>query len=68
MKKQKTQYTLRVIDSHLQFMEVAYSEEEARKAVAKILLKNEGIAPDDPSFSAKMEEYMTSKLKLVYTR
>lgn len=68
MKTQKLQYTLRVIGSHLQFMEVAHSENEARKAVAQALLLKEGIDPNSPDFSNKTEEYMISKLKLVYVR
>lgn len=68
MKNQKLQYTFRVIDSHLQFMEVAFSENEARKAIAESLLIREGLDPKGPAFSNKTEEYMTSKLKLVYVR
>jgi|GEM_PF-5654866 len=68
MKSQKLQYTFRVIDSHLQFMEVAFSENEARKSVAETLLLREGFDPNSPDFLIKTEEYMTSKLKLVYIR
>jgi len=68
MSKQKNQYTFRVIGSHLQFMEVAFSENEAKRAVAESLLVKEGIDPNAPDFSAKVEECMDARLKLVQVR
>lgn len=68
MKIQKNQYTFRVIDSHLQFMEVAFSENEARKTVAQTLLVREGMDANAPDFSTKTEECMVARLKLVQIR
>ncbi|MDX2302173.1 MAG: hypothetical protein NW226_05200 [Microscillaceae bacterium] len=67
-KQEMFQYTLRVLNSYQQFIEMAYSEEQARKQVALILLGKEGIHPNHPQFEAMLKDCMQERLKLVYIR
>lgn len=62
------QYTFRVDGTFLQFIEVAYTEADAREAVAHTLLAREGIDPSHPDYDSLLKEAARNKLRLVYVR
>ena len=66
--KQRLQYTFRILGSHMQFIEMGYDEEEARKSVATIVLLKDGHQKDDHDFEEKLQACMQEKLRLVYIR
>ena len=66
--KQRLQYTIRILNSHKQFIEMAYDEDEARRNVAQMMLLQDGFKPGSDGFEEKLMTYMRERLRLVYIR
>ena len=66
--KQRFQYTIRILNSHKQFIEMAYDEEEARQNIAQMMLLQDGCKPEEDGFEEKLQTYMRERLRLVYIR
>ena len=67
MKQEKFQYTFRLGQTFRQYMQMAYTEEEGRTALAKTLLNKEGLTENDEQYEGRLEE-LRSGLKMVQRR
>lgn len=65
--REEFQFTFRVVDSIWQYHETAYTEDEAREALARILLVREGVDPKAVNFEELVAEYLP-RLRLMYFR
>ncbi|MDP5169307.1 MAG: hypothetical protein NWR72_03620 [Bacteroidia bacterium] len=68
MKPQKNQYTFRVSGTVEQYMENAFSEEEAKRQLGALLLQKDGVSPQSPEYQKLLSAYTTERLRMVYVR
>ncbi len=67
MKPEKFQYTFRIGQTFRQYMQMAFTEEEGKQALAKSILTRDGISENDQNYAAKLSELL-SELHLVQKR
>ena len=67
MKQEKFQFTFRIGQTFRQYMQMAFTEEEGKEALAKSILSRDGISESHQDYASKLAE-LRSELHLVQKR